>query len=146
MEQLIEVTHSFLQLVALEPVQGTAKGYFSEDIISPISLLSLATNFLQALNNMYQDPKIKPFQWYVRLFAPWRAFSVAMDIVYTSNDSSLQGYYQRLVVGLYSSLQELLQDAHWRLLQKPLHQFAMLPQTYTNQSLAADYLPELDLL
>ncbi|PKX89950.1 fungal specific transcription factor domain-containing protein [Aspergillus novofumigatus IBT 16806] len=70
LEQLVEVTHAFLQLVAVKPVQGTAKGYFSEDIISPSSLLSLATNFLQALNNMYQDPRIEPFRWYVRLFAP----------------------------------------------------------------------------
>ncbi|GFF94872.1 hypothetical protein IFM53868_07737 [Aspergillus udagawae] len=138
LEQLVEVTHAFLQLVAVKPVQGTAKGYFSQDIISPSTLLSLATSFLQALNNMYQDPRIEPFRWYVRLFAPWHAFSVAMDIVCACDDSSLQGYYQRLVAGLYSSLQELLQDTHRRLLQQPLHQFAMLSQTCINHSLAAD--------
>ncbi|KAF7181804.1 hypothetical protein CNMCM7691_001101 [Aspergillus felis] len=146
LEQLVEVIHAFLQLVAVKPVQGTAKGYFSQDIISPTTLLSLATNFLQTLNNIYQDPRIEPFRWYVRLFAPWHAFSVAMDIVCACDDSSLQRYYQTLVAGLYSSLQELLHDAHRRLLQQPLHRFAILSQTCMDQSLAVDYLPELNLL
>ncbi|KAL6233818.1 hypothetical protein BDW75DRAFT_214188 [Aspergillus navahoensis] len=146
LEKIVNVTHAFLQLVAVQPLQGFSNTPFSRDIVSQCTSLSLAVQFLQTLNEMYQNPRIEPFRWYVRLFVPWHAFSVAMDQVCDCSDASLQRYYRSAIAGLYSSLQELLSDSHRSLLQRPLHRFALLWETDVNQAVMSDFLLEPSLL
>jgi hypothetical protein len=153
LEKIVNVTHAFLQLVAVQPVQrapssssSSGGGQRSRDIVSQTTSLSLAVQFLQSLNEMHQNPRIEPFRWYTRLFVPWHALSVAMDQVCDCSDPSLQGYYQSAIAGLYSSLQELLTDAHRSLLQRPLHRFALLSETCASQDVMSDLLLEPSLL
>ncbi|KAL2825356.1 hypothetical protein BDW59DRAFT_146451 [Aspergillus cavernicola] len=89
LEKIVNVTHAFLQLVAIQPMQGIPNYLFSRDIVSQSMSLSLAVQFLQSLNELHQDPRIEPFRWYARLFVPWHAFSVAMDYVFPCSDASL---------------------------------------------------------
>lgn len=136
LERLIEVTHAFLQLVAIQPMHGST--HVPRDFISESTSLSLAVKFLQALNQLHQDIRMEPFRWYIRLFVPWHAFSVAMDCICTCNDELLQDYYQSLILGLYSSFQELLGDAHQSLLQQSLHRLTALTLPGVNQSLSSN--------
>ncbi|KAL3428808.1 hypothetical protein BDV09DRAFT_190654 [Aspergillus tetrazonus] len=149
LQKIINVTHAFLQLVAVQPVQRaptSSSGPRSRDIVSQSTSLSLAVQFLQSLNEMHQNPCIEPFCWYTRLFVPWHALSVAMDQVCNCSDPSLQSYYQSAIAGLYSSLQELLTDVHRSLLQRPLHRFALLSETCVSQDVMSDLLLEPSLL
>ncbi|KAL3441846.1 hypothetical protein BJX65DRAFT_321980 [Aspergillus insuetus] len=146
LEKIINVTYAFLQLVAVQPVQRapssstSTSSTRSRDIVSQSTSLSLAVQFLQALNELHQNPRIEPFRWYTRLFVPWHALSVAMDQVCDCSDPSLQGYYWSAIAGLYSSLQELLSDAHRSLLRRPLHRFVQLSETCASQDVMGDLL------
>ncbi|KAL3429923.1 hypothetical protein BDV09DRAFT_202606 [Aspergillus tetrazonus] len=150
LEKIMNVTHAFLQLVAVQPVQrapsSSSSRPRSQDIVSQNTSLFLAVQFLQKLNEMHQNPRVEPFRWYTRLFVPWHALSVAMDQVCDCSDPSLQGYYQSAIAGLYSSLQELLSEAHQSLLQRPLHRFALLSDTCASQDVMSDLLVEPSLL
>ncbi|KAL2800162.1 hypothetical protein BJX66DRAFT_321658 [Aspergillus keveii] len=128
LEKIINVTHAFLQLVAVQPVQRapSSSGPRFRDIASQSTSLSLSVQFLQSLNEMHQNPRIEPFRWYTRLFVPWHALSVAMDQVCDCSDPSLQGYYL--------------------LLQRPLHRFALLSETCVSQDVMSDLLLEPSLL
>jgi hypothetical protein len=146
LNKIVDVTHAFLQLVAVQPVQRIPNSPFSRDVVSQSRSLSVAVRFLQSLNELHQDPRIESLRWYARLFVPWHAFSVAMDQVCACSDASLQAYYQSLIAGLYSSLQGLLGASHRSLLQRPLQQFALLSQTCVNQPMGSDSLLESSLL
>lgn len=145
-EKIVNVTHAFLQLVAVQPLQRPPSGPFSRDIVHQSMSLSLAVQFLQSLNEMHRNPRIELFRWYTRLFVPWHALSVAMDQVCDCGDPSLQGYYCSAIAGLYSSLQDLLGDAHQGLLQRPLQRFSLLSETCASQDGMGDLLAEPSLL
>ncbi|KAF4222184.1 hypothetical protein CNMCM8980_010497 [Aspergillus fumigatiaffinis] len=121
LNKIVDVTHAFLQLVAVQPVQRIPNSPFSRDVVSQSRSLSVAVRFLQSLNELHQDPRIESLRWYARLFVPWHAFSVAMD-------------------------QGLLGASHRSLLQRPLQQFALLSQTCVNQPMGSDSLLESSLL
>ncbi|OJJ02022.1 hypothetical protein ASPVEDRAFT_131375 [Aspergillus versicolor CBS 583.65] len=144
-EKIVNVTHAFLQLVAVQPLQRPPGSPFSQDIVHQSTSLSLAVQFLQSLNEMHRNPRIEPFRWYTRLFAPWHALSVAMDQVCDCSDPSLQGYYRSAIAHLYSSLQDLLGDAHQGLLQRPLQRFSLLSETCATQDVMGDLLSEPNL-
>ncbi|KAL2838538.1 hypothetical protein BJY01DRAFT_250912 [Aspergillus pseudoustus] len=135
-EKIVTVTHLFLQLIAVQPVQPNHESRSSRCLENQKISLSLAVTFLQALTDLYQNRQLETFRWYMRLFVPWHAFSVAMEQVCTCYDASLQAYYYPLIKELYSSLQELMDDAHQRLLQRPLQRFTALQQTCMNPSLS----------
>lgn len=141
-EKIVNVTHAFLQLVAVQPLQRPPGSPFSRDIVHQSTSLSLAVQFLQSLNEMHRNPRIEPFRWYTRLFVPWHGLSVAMDQVCDFSDPSLQGYYRSAIAGLYSSLQELLTDTHRGLLQRPLQRFSLLSETCASQDVMGDLFSE----
>jgi hypothetical protein len=140
-KKIVSITHAFLQLVVLQPVQGRSDSAPSQDVLSQSISLSLVVQFLQSLKELYQDPQIEPFRWFARLFVPWHAFSVAMDRVCACTDASLQVYYCPLIVGLHSSLGELMSDSHRRLFHRSLLNFSLLSETCTTQALATEFLP-----
>ncbi|GLA09612.1 hypothetical protein AnigIFM60653_011943 [Aspergillus niger] len=118
LEKIVNVTHAFLQLVAVQPVQGISNCPFSREVGSQSTSLGLAVQFLQSLNELHQDPRIEPFRWYARLFVPWHAFSVSMD-------------------------HELLGDENRSLLERPLHRFALFSDTCVNQAMINTYKIEI---
>ena len=59
-----------------------------------------------------------------------------MEQVGTCYDPSLQAYYYPLIMELYTSLEDLMGDAHQRLLQQPLQLFTSLPPSCMNPALS----------
>ncbi|KUL83274.1 hypothetical protein ZTR_09127 [Talaromyces verruculosus] len=144
LEKVATVIYLFLQLIAVQPVEPNHNSHLSRCPEYQNVPLSLAVNFLQALKNLYVNPQVQPFRWYMQLFVPWHAIAVAMEQVCTCYDSSLQAYYYPLVMDLYSSLQGLMGDAHHKILQLPLQRFIDLPQTCINPALSDNPLtPEI---
>ena len=135
LEKIASVTYLFLQLIAVQPVEPNQNSRSSRCPENQNNSLSLAVNFLRALKDLYLNPQVEPFRWYVRLFVPWHPFAVAMEQVCTCYDSSLQAYYYPLIIDLYSSLQGLMGDTHHKILQQPLQRFIDLPQTCMNPAL-----------
>lgn len=136
LEKIAFVTYLFLQLVAVQPVHPNRNSRPSRCLENQNISLSLAVNFLHALKDLYQNPQVEIFRWYMRLFVPWHAFAVAMEQVGTCYDPSLQAYYYPLIMELYTSLEDLMGDAHQRLLQQPLQLFTSLPQSCMNPALS----------
>ncbi|KAL4903422.1 hypothetical protein BDW74DRAFT_40214 [Aspergillus multicolor] len=146
LSHLIAVTYTFLQLAAVHPIQSSSISSMLHDPVSRSTSLLLAVKFLQTLHEMYKDPRVEPFRWYMRLFVPWHGLTVAMDQVCVCDDESLQGYYRTRVAGLYSELQELLRDIHRGYLQLPLQRFESLEQApVLDHSVVGDYFAGLDL-
>jgi hypothetical protein len=132
-KQLVSVIHGCMQLLAVQPVQGTTDAICSGDPQG--TALPLAVQFLQTVRNVYQDPRIAPYRWYMRLFIPWHGLAVAMDQVCACNDAFLQVHYQPLIAELYLSLQEMWGSTHHDILEQPLRRFTLLSQTLPNQVL-----------
>lgn len=140
LEKIAYVTYLYLQLIAVNPVQLDRNSHSFQWLENHNISLSFAVNFLQALKDLHENLHSGIFRWYYRLFVPWHAFSVAMEQVCSCHDPSLQAYYHPLINELYSSLQDLMSDAHQRLLQPSFERFNALPQTCMNLGLSFDDL------
>ncbi|KAL2832034.1 fungal-specific transcription factor domain-containing protein [Aspergillus cavernicola] len=109
-KEVVSVIHASLQLEVLEPLDKNSD--FVPPPVPEGGMLKLAAKTLEATRVLCQDSRSKPFRWFLALFLPWHALSVALDNIYLCDDPALFESCWPLVDQTYSRIrdQETLSD------------------------------------
>lgn len=127
--------NGFLQLGCLRPLQRSTS--FIPPHVPGDSLLRLAADNLQKLQEAYSDPATASWMWFGSLWVPWHGLAVALAELCVCKDPGTMSQYWPVVEQLFHRSSRGIADSQHGMLWKPLEKLMNQAQTHKREMIGS---------
>jgi hypothetical protein len=127
--------NGFLQLGCLRPLQRSTS--FIPPHVPGDSLLRLAADNLQKLQEAYSDPATASWMWFGSLWVPWHGLAVALAELCVCKDPATMTQYWPVVEQLFHRSSMSIADSQHGMLWKPLEKLMNQAQAHKREMIGS---------